>query len=142
MPVVPIPSSSLAMMPEDSSRILVHAIETGDIDTIIALYEEEAILFSKSGRALQGEAAIRDNNLALIALKPAFAIEFITATISADGQLATNRMKATLSWKTESGEEKQASVDTLEVLRKQEDGSWRYVIDDPYGSMRHGLERR
>lgn len=142
MPVVPIPSSRLAMTPEDSSRILVHAIENGDIDTVVSLYEEEAILFSKSGRALQGKAAIRDNNLALIALKPTFDIAFIAATVSADDQLATNRMKATLSWQTEEGEEKQASVDTLEVLRKQDDGSWRYVIDDPYGSMRHALERR
>jgi len=30
-------------------------------------------------------------------------------------------------------------VHTLEVLRKQPDGNWKYVIDDPCGSMREGM---
>ena len=51
-------------------------------------------------------------------------------------------MKANLSWKDAEGKLVEASVDTLEVLRKQEDGSWRYIIDDPYGSMRANLQER
>ncbi len=142
MPADKTPSSRTAMQPDDASRILVTAIEAGDIETIVALYEPDAILFSKSGRAMQGADAIRQDNLGLIALKPTFTIDFITATVSADGQLATNRMKAELAWTDKEGKEKRGSVDTLEVLRRQADGSWRYVIDDPYGSMRANLERR
>lgn len=130
-----------AQQPDDSSRILVTAIEAGDIETIVSLYEPDAILFSKSGRRLQGIEAIRENNMALIALKPVFHVDAITATISADGKLATNRMQATLSWQDKDGETRQARVDTLEVLRRQEDGSWKYVIDDPYGSMRAELQQ-
>ncbi|MDQ7968323.1 MAG: DUF4440 domain-containing protein [Oxalicibacterium faecigallinarum] len=142
MPADRAPDTRVARTPDDSSRILVAAIERGDIDTVVSLYEPDAILFSKSGRLMRGLDAIRENNLGLIALKPTFTIDFITATISADGTLATNRMKAELNWTDKDGNPKQASVDTLEVLRKQPDGSWLYVIDDPYGSMRAGMEKR
>lgn len=134
--------SERARLPDDCSRILVAALESGDIETSVALYEPSAVLFSKSGRTMTGLDAIRQNNASLIALKPTFSIDFIKSTISGDGTLATNRMKANLSWKDAEGKLVEASVDTLEVLRKQDDGSWRYIIDDPYGSMRANLNER
>lgn len=132
----------IAMQPEDCSRILIAALESGDIETSLAVYETDAILFKKSGEPMNGLDAIRASNAGLIAMKPTFRIEFIKSTISADGTLATNRMKAELSWTDKEGKTKQGSVDTLEVLRRQPDGSWRYVIDDPYGSMRAGMQNR
>lgn len=142
MPNTKIDLSVSARQPDDLSRILVQALETGDIETSVALYEPSAVLFSKSGRTMTGLDEIRKNNAALIALKPKFNIAFIKFTLSGDGSLATNRMKATLSWKDAEGKAVEASVDTLEVARKQEDGSWRYIIDDPYGSMRANLNER
>lgn len=130
------------MQPEDCSRILIAALESGDIDTAVSLYEPDAVLFKKSGAPMIGLDAIRADNAGLIALKPKFRIAFIKSTISGDGMLATNRMKADLMWNDAEGKAKQGSVDTLEVLRKQPDGSWRYVIDDPYGSMRANLQDR
>lgn len=134
--------SARTRQPDDVSRVLVKALETGDIETSLAVYEPSAVLFSKSGRTMTGLDEIRKNNAALIALKPTFDIAFIKFTLSGDGTLATNRMKANLSWKDAEGKLVDASVDTLEVLRKQEDGSWRYIIDDPYGSMRANLQER
>lgn len=134
--------SARTRQPDDVSRVLVKALETGDIETSLAVYEPSAVLFSKSGRTMTGLDEIRKNNAALIALKPTFDIAFIKFTLSGDGTLATNRMKANLSWKDAEGKLVEASVDTLEVLRKQEDGSWRYIIDDPYGSMRANLQER
>lgn len=134
--------SARTRQPDDVSRVLVKALETGDIETSLAVYEPSAVLFSKSGRTMTGLDEIRKNNAALIALKPTFDIAFIKFTLSGDGTLATNRMKANLSWRDAEGKLVEASVDTLEVLRKQEDGSWRYIIDDPYGSMRANLQER
>ncbi len=128
--------------PEDCSRVLVAALESGDIETSLALYEPSAVLFSKSGRTMTGLDAIRENNAGVIALKPKFTIAFIKSTLSGDGTLATNRMKAELAYTKPDGQLVKADVDTLEVLRKQEDGSWRYIIDDPYGGMRSGMKDR
>lgn len=131
-----------AMRPEDCSRILIAALESGDLDASVSVYENNAVLFKKSGEPMTGLDAIRASNAGLIAMKPKFTIDFIQATLSADGTLATNRMKADLAWTDKEGKAKQGSVDTLEVVRRQPDGSWRYVIDDPYGSMRAGMMQR
>ena len=128
--------------PEDCSRVLVSALESGNIDLSVALYEPCAVLFKKSGEVMTGLDAIRENNAGVIALKPKFTIAFIKATLSGDGTLATNRMKAELAFTKPDGQLVQVAVDTLEVLRKQEDGSWRYIIDDPYGSMRASMKDR
>lgn len=131
-----------ARHPAECNHILLAALEAGDIDTSVALYEPTAVLFKKSGEAITGLDAIRQNNAFLIALKPKFTIEFIKTTISGDGTLATNRMKATLTGAGADGRTIEGSIHTLEVVRKQADGTWRYIIDDPYGSMRASMKER
>ena len=129
-----------AYQPEDCDRILLAALEAGDIETSVALYEPGAALFARSGEVMTGHAAIRANNAALIALKPRFHIERIVTTVSGDGGIATTRMKARLEGSRSDGRPVKSELHTLEVLRKQADGSWRYVIDDPFGSMRAQME--
>lgn len=142
MPLDKQPTSTTATTPEECSRLLIQALETGNIEQVLALYEPDAILLRKSGKLLNGHDAIREDNLGLIAMKPVFTLTVLHATISADGTLATNRMQATLKLTDAEGKAKEASVDALEVLRRQADGTWKYVIDDPYGSMRANLEQR
>lgn len=134
--------SGIARKPEDCNRILLAALEAGDIETSVNLYEPGAVLFSKSGEAMTGHEAIRANNAALIALHPTFRIDEIIMTLSGDGTIATTRMKAQLNGARPDGKPVQGDIHTLEVLRKQPDGSWRYVIDDPYGSMRSAMAKR
>ncbi|MDQ9170373.1 DUF4440 domain-containing protein [Oxalobacteraceae bacterium R-40] len=128
--------------PEECNRLLLAALESGDIETSVALYEPTAVLFRKSGQTVTGHDEIRKNNAFLIALHPKFTIEFIKTTISGDGTLATNRMKAAMSGTNAEGKKIEGQIHTLEVLRKQEGGSWLYIIDDPYGSMRSEMEER
>jgi len=129
-----------ALAPEDCDRILLAALEAGDIETSVALYEPTAALFGKSGEVMTGHDAIRANNAALIALKPTFHIERIVTTMNGDGNIATTRMKARLEGTRPDGRPVKSAMHTLEVLRRQADGSWRYVIDDPFGSMRAQME--
>jgi ketosteroid isomerase-like protein len=125
-----------AAAPEDCDRILLAALQAGDIETSVALYEPDAALFSKAGEVMIGHEAIRANNAALIALKPTFHIERIVTTMNGDGSIATTRMMARLEGTRADGRPVKSVLHTLEVLRRQDDGSWRYVIDDPFGSMR------
>jgi uncharacterized protein (TIGR02246 family) len=133
---------NVASNPEDCDRMLLAALESGDIEMSVALYEPSAVLFSKSGRLMNGHEEIRNNNELLIALKPTFSIEFIKTAISGDGTIATNRMKARMTGTNAEGKKIEGLIHTLEVLRKQPDGSWRFIIDDPYGSMREGMQER
>lgn len=136
------PADRSARQPEDCNRLLLAALESGDIEASVALYEPSAVLFKKNGETMTGHAAIRASNAALIAIKPSFTIEFIKTTLSGDGTIATTRMKAQLQGTREDGRVIQDSIHTLEVLRKQTDGTWRYIIDDPYGSARAGMLER
>ena len=129
-----------ARQPEDCNRLLLAALESGDIEASVALYEPGAALFARSGEAMTGHEAIRANNAALIALKPRFHIERIVTTQNGDGSIATTRMKARLEGTRADGRPVRSELHTLEVLRRQGDGSWRYVIDDPFGSMRAQME--
>jgi uncharacterized protein (TIGR02246 family) len=133
-------ASPRALAPEDCDRILLAALQAGDIETSVALYEPDAALFSKSGEVMIGHDAIRANNAALIALKPTFHVERIVTTLNGDGSIATTRMKASLEGTRPDGKPVKSAMHTLEVLRRQDDGSWRYVIDDPFGSMRAQME--
>src|SRR4051812_31064875 len=103
--------NKLACSPEDCSRVLVAALESGDIELSVALYEPSAVLFKKSGDVMTGLDAIRENNAGVIALKPKFTIAFIKATLSGDGTLATNRMKAELAFTKPDGQLVQTNVD-------------------------------
>ena len=51
--------SARTRQPDDVSRVLVQALETGDIETSLAVYEPSAVLFSKSGRTMTGLDEIR-----------------------------------------------------------------------------------
>jgi ketosteroid isomerase-like protein len=135
-------SADGARQPEDCNRLLLAALEAGDIETSVLLYEPTAVLFKKSGETMTGHDAIRDNNAALIALKPTFLIEEIVTTLNGDQSIATTRMKASLKGTKADGAPVSGTINSLEVLRKQQDGTWRYVIDDPFGSMRAGMDKR
>lgn len=135
-------SEHTAFTPEACDRILLTALENADLETTVSLYEPSATLFRKSGATMTGHDEIRASNAALIAIKPKFTIAFIKTTLSGDQTIATTRMKASLIGTAADGSEIHGDIHTLEVLRKQSDGSWRYIIDDPYGSMRENMKER
>jgi len=135
-------SNNKPATPEECGRMLLAALENGDVDASVALYEPSAVLFKKSGETMTGTDAIRDGNAMLIALKPTFTITAMRVTLSGDGTLATVRTTAILDATRADGKPVHDNIDTLEVMRKQADGSWRYVIDDPYGSTRATMTQR
>ncbi len=138
----PSSASLIAQQPEDCNRLLLAALESGDLEASVDLYEPDAVLFKKSGEMMHGHEAIRQNNAFMVALKPRFTIDFIKTTVSADGKIATNRMKASFTGVAKDGRAIHSEINTLEVVRQQADGSWRFLIDDPFGSTRASLQER
>ena len=125
-----------AYNPEDCDRILIDAMEKGDIETSVALYEPDAVLLTESGDLMKVDA-IRKHNEEFISMKTKTTIDDIRTVISGDGSLATTRMKCTTVYRDpKSGNQIRLLTNTVEVLRKQPDGTWRFVIDDPFGGTR------
>lgn len=126
-----------AFKPQDCDLLLVKAIEEGDIDTLIELYEPGAAFFLfTTGELTYSPEAIRAEFEGLISMKPKMVIEEIVTTIHQDGNLATTNLKGYMDSFAPDGQAIHSPFHSLEVLRKQIDGTWRFAIDDLQGSAK------
>jgi len=122
-----------ARKPEECDTLLVEAIGKGDLEAALALYEPTASFVLDSGQVVTGLGAIREVMQGFLALKPKFTIE-VKAVQSGDGGLALLRGKWSLSGTGPDGKPMTLSGNSTEVVRRQADGTWRFVIDNPRGA--------
>ncbi|HSC29621.1 MAG TPA: nuclear transport factor 2 family protein [Vicinamibacterales bacterium] len=102
--------------PQDLERLLVSRQRAGDVDGMAALYEPHSVLAGGDGRVTLGREAIRAFFAGLAAEGRQF--EFGSqrpALICGDLALTSTRLP-------------DGSV-TAEVARRQDDGTWLWVID-------------
>jgi uncharacterized protein (TIGR02246 family) len=102
-----------------------------DVEGLLRLYEPEAAFAAEPGTVVRGQSAIREALTRLVALEPTITGE-IQKVVEADGTaLLTNR------WKLEGTAPDGAPIKmrgvSADVMRRQSDGSWRVLIDDPWG---------
>ena len=107
--------------PEDMSPALAEAFNAADLDAMTALYEPQAVLVDETGQRHAGIEAIRT------ALTELFAI--------VAGDVAVSSAAWQLETVSATGETVQAKGCSLEILRRQANGQWRYAIDCPAGEI-------
>ena len=122
-----------AHKPEECDLLLIDAIQKGDLETAIALYEPNANFVVSADQLVTGQAAIRDIMQGFMAAKATFNIESVTAVPSADGSIAVTRVKGSSTSPGPDGKPVTTPLHSVEVVRKQADGTWRFIIDDPNG---------
>lgn len=108
-----------AREPEDITRLFVERSNAGDADGVAALYEEDAVMAYPPGQTTVGRAAIRDLWASVLAHAPRFSQEDSLPTLVC-GDIA---LTATAP-KDDAGARAQ-------VVRRQPDGSWLRIIDQP-----------
>jgi len=124
-----------AYKPEDCDRIFIRAMTNGDIDAIIALYEDDAVFIRPDGKRATGHSEIRRFLEEEAARKAVYVIQDIVTVLSGDGSIAITRMHVSMSWTGRDGKENSVQTRTIELLRKQPDGTWRFIIDSPAPEM-------
>jgi ketosteroid isomerase-like protein len=103
---------------EDLSRLIVERLNAGDVDGLVALYEPHAVLALPDGRIATGSDEIRRAYERLVADRRQFEPGTQRPTLhSGDLALTSSRLAA--------------GVVTVEVARRQADGTWLWVIDQP-----------
>jgi ketosteroid isomerase-like protein len=106
------------MQPEDLGRYFLERANAGDVEGLVALYEPAAVLAFPSGRLSIGHDQIRRVYAELLADKPSFGPAGQQPVIrNGDLALTSTRLPA--------------GGATVEVARRQPDGSWRWAIDQP-----------
>ena len=116
--------------PEDVHRLWEEYFVAGNLDALVSLYEPDAAFVAQSGAFVTGRRAIREVLAGFIAVRRSFDLEIGRAVQTGDIALLVS------SWKLEGeqrGEPYETSGRTADIVRRQPDGSWRLVIDSPYG---------
>jgi ketosteroid isomerase-like protein len=111
-------SHQRAAQPEDLGRFFVERANAGDVDGLVALYEPDAVLAFPRGVVTVGAAAIRQAYERLLERKPTFPAGRGRPALR-NGDLA---LTSTLL--PDGGA-------TVEVARRQPDGTWLWIIDQP-----------
>jgi uncharacterized protein (TIGR02246 family) len=121
-----------ARKPEECDLQLIEAIQKGDIEAAVALYEPNATFVLDSGEVIKGQAAIREVAQGYIAMTPKFTQQ-VKALLSGDGDLALTSSTWSVSGIDADGKPFSATGKSMEVVRRQSDRTWRFVIDNPHG---------
>lgn len=108
-----------AMVPEDLTRLFVERSNAGDAEGVAALYEEHAVLAYPPGSTTVGRAAIQELWSRVLASGARFAFETPLPTL-VSGDLALTSTPP----RDDAGARAQ-------VVRRQPDGSWLRVLDQP-----------
>jgi uncharacterized protein (TIGR02246 family) len=104
----------------------------GDLEGALALYEPAATFAPQPGQQVSGIEAIRPALEQFIALKPTMT-GTIEKVMEADGvALVVNRWS--LSGTGPDGAPIEMAGVSSDVMRRQADGSWRILVDDPWGA--------
>jgi uncharacterized protein (TIGR02246 family) len=124
-------TTAIATTPEDLAPLFMRHFADGDLDALAALYTDDAVFVPAPGSPVRGRDAIR---AALAQMHAAGAGISLTPRRShVSGDLAVLSNIATVSGVAPDGSDLVAP--TTEVARREADGSWRYVLDDPFFSV-------
>ncbi len=113
-----------AQSPQQLNELVAEALSRGDLDAALALYEPGAVLPNQAGELRTGTDAISQELAPFAAMKPDMKTR-ITKVIEA-GNIAVVYNQWSMTTPA------QMSGRAVEVSRRQPDGTWLLVIDDPF----------
>ena len=122
--------ASPARSPEEVDVRLAEAFRARDLEAVMALYEPGATFVMQPGQPVSGEAQIRAAVGMFLAMKPDLRLDVIA--VFQAGDIALLASDWTLTTASPDGKPVTLSGRGAEVVRRQPDGAWRFVIDNPF----------
>ena len=118
-----------AQSPEEIHALIAEAFNTNDLDAFLDLHEEHAAtIVPPDGRHVSGVEVIRAALEPIFALGPRARIE-VVGKLQADGLALTHARVNVVAG--DSPERLEVSGRGTIVSRRQPDGTWRIVLDNP-----------
>jgi uncharacterized protein (TIGR02246 family) len=113
---------------EDAHATLAAAFNTGDVKTVLNMYDSEGIIVPEPGKPVSGKAKFEEAIKAILSIKGKMEIK--TVYCLQTGNLALGRSE----WSIKDGNEVKISAKGIEVMKQQTDGTWKIVIDHAFGA--------
>jgi len=120
----------VAKKPEEIDQLFTKAFSAGDLEALVALYEPDAALVPQPGQIVTGRDAIRESLQGFLSLCGEFSLE--VKSVVGTGNLALVRADWSLVGTAPGGCLVNLSGRAAEVVRRQPDGTWLYLIDNPF----------
>ena len=118
--------------PEQVLESIVTGINAGNLDSLLPLYENGAAFATQPGSLAPGTPGIRDALNGFISMNGKLDLE-VTRVLEVD-DLALVVGVWSFDGTGPDGEPVRLEAQNADVLRRQGDGSWRFVIDNPWGT--------
>ena len=113
-----------ARSPEEICSLFRQYMAAGDIESLLSIYDPEVAFLSQSREVRNGKQELRKELAPLAAAKANF--NFDITQVVQSGDIALMHTKWEVSFP------QQMSVYAIEVARRQPDGTWCWLIGDPY----------
>lgn len=120
-----------ARTPEEVHKLFIEYFSAADVDGVLSLYEPQATMMPQPGQTVSGTEAIGEALKGFLALNGKF--NMTDTKVIESGDLAIVYSAWTLAGTDPEGNEVNLSGKTSDVVRRQSDGNWLIVIDNPYG---------
>jgi uncharacterized protein (TIGR02246 family) len=119
-----------AKTPEDVDRLYEERVNAGDLDGVLALYEPDATIVLPNGDRI-GITAFRDSVAQLLTAR--FRVQMNVKKVIRVGEdlaILYNDWKGSLLGPD--GQPTAMAGKALDFVRRQADGTWRLIVDDPW----------
>ena len=117
--------------PEECDELFERHLNAGDLEALGALYEPHGALVQQDGSLAIGPAAIREGLVALVGAKARITMN-VVRSLPAGGDLVALYNDWTMEAAGPDGARITMSGKAIELARRQGDGSWLFVLDDPF----------
>jgi uncharacterized protein (TIGR02246 family) len=123
---------SKKMTPEEVLNSVVEGINTGNLNSLMTLYEADACFASQPGQLAKSPESVRQSLRSFIDLKGKLDLKVKRVLQASDLALVTSEWS--FSGTGPDGTPVNMAAKAADVLRRQADGTWRFVIDNPWGT--------
>ena len=112
---------------EDAHASLAAAFNTGDVATVMNMYDVTGIIVPEPGKPVSGKQKFEEAIKAILSIKGKMEIK--TVYCLQTGNIAVGRSE----WNITDGNEVKISAKGIEVMTQQADGGWKIIIDHAFG---------
>ena len=117
---------------EDAHATLAAAFNTGDVATVMNMYDVNGIIVPEPGKPVSGKAKFEEAIKGILSMKGKMEIKTVYCLQA--GNVAVGRSE----WNIKDGNDVKISAKGIELMKQQNDGTWKIVVDHAFGAEANG----
>jgi ketosteroid isomerase-like protein len=120
---------NLPKRPEDAHATLAAAFNSGNVATVLNMYDYNGIIVPEPGKPVSGKEKFEEAIRAILSIRGTMEIKTVYCLRA--GNIAVGRSE----WNITDGGDVKISARGIEVMQQQPDGSWKILIDHAFGAV-------